>query len=63
MTKIKNLDTKSARGKRNIGLGIVATDGKALLKGFNFNIRAILSSIFFTQYAMDSVTGEVSIQI
>lgn len=57
MTQIKNLDTTSARGERNVGLGIVATGGKALLKEFNFNIKAILSSIFFAQYALDTATG------
>jgi hypothetical protein len=61
MTLIKNLDATSIRGERNVGLGIVATGGKALLKGFNFNIKAILSSIFFAPYALDIVTGEVTI--
>ena len=35
--------------------------GKGFLKGFNFNIKAILSSIFFAQYALDSTTGEVTV--
>lgn len=61
MTQIKNLDTTSVRGERNISLGIVAAGGMALLKGFNFNIKAILSSIFFAQYAIDGATGEVTI--
>ena len=61
MTQIKNLDTKSVRGERNAAIGITEVGGKALLKGFNFNIKAILSSIFFATYALDSATGEVTI--
>lgn len=61
MTQLKNLDTTSARGERNAGVGIMEATGKALLKGFNFNIKAILTSIFFAQYALDSATGEVTV--
>lgn len=61
MTQIKNLDTTSARGLRSAGIGIMEDAGKAFLKGFNFNIKAILSSIFFAQYTLDSATGEISI--
>ena len=61
MTQIKNLDTTSARGLRSAGIGIMQDAGKALLQGFNFNIKAILTSIFFAQYALDSASGEVTI--
>src|SRR5690606_8958970 len=37
MTQIKNLDGTSARGERNVGVGIAVPQAKALLKGFNFN--------------------------
>lgn len=61
MTQIKNFDVVSIRGERNVGVGIMEATGKALLKGFNFNIKAILSSIFFAQYALDSETGELTV--
>jgi len=62
MTQIKNLDGTSQRGERNVGIGIVEAAGKALLKGFNFNIKAILSSIFFAQYTIDIATGELNVK-
>jgi hypothetical protein len=62
MTQIKNLDTVNIRGERSAGVGIMEVAGKALLKGFNFNIKAILSSIFFAQYTLDSETGELNIK-
>lgn len=61
MTLIKNFDTTSARGSRNVGVGIAEVGAKAILKGFNFNIKSILSSIFFAPYALDDTTGEVTI--
>src|ERR1700741_4319842 len=42
MTDIKNLDATSARGERSVGTAIALPAAKALLKGFNFNKRAIL---------------------
>lgn len=39
MTKLKNLDATSARGERKAAIGLNATGGVELLKGFNFNIR------------------------
>lgn len=62
MTQIKNLDTVNIRGERNAGVGIMEVAGKALLKGFNFNIKAILSSIFFAQYTVDTTAGEINIK-
>ncbi len=62
MTQIKNLDATSARGERNVGIGIVEDAGKALLKGFNFNVKAILSSIFFAEYELNSETGEINVK-
>jgi len=61
MTQIKNLDTTSIRGERSAGVGIMEDAGKGFLKGFNFNIKAILSSIFFAQYALNTEDGEVTI--
>lgn len=61
MAKIKNLDLTSDRGSRNVGLGIADPMSVAYLKGFEFNKAAKLSSILFKPYAVDAVTGEITI--
>lgn len=61
MTQIKNLDTKNIRGQRSAGVGIMEVAGKAFLKGFNFNIKSVLSSIFFAECSLDTDTGELKI--
>lgn len=61
MTKIKNLDTTSARGARNIGVAIANATAKALLKGFEFNKDALLGAILFKPYAVNTTTGVISI--
>ena len=60
MTQIKNEDGTSARGARNVGVGIQTPEGKALLKGFNFNIKAILGSIVFNPFTVNVATGEIN---
>lgn len=61
MTQIKNKDTSSVRGERNVSKGLVNQDGKTILKGFNFNNRALLSSVLFAPFSIDLPTGEVTI--
>lgn len=61
MTLIKNYDATNVRGKRNVGVGITNVTARALLKGFNFNIRAILGSLLFRPFAVDTGTGEITI--
>lgn len=61
MTQIKNLDTTNVRGERSAGVGINQDAGKSYLKGFNFNINAILTSIFFAQYSLSTENGELTI--
>lgn len=61
MTQIKNLDGTSARGERNVGVGIAVPAAKALLKGFNFNDKAILGSILFNPFNVDSGTGVITL--
>jgi hypothetical protein len=61
MSDIKNLDSVSARGKRNVATGISNTQAKALLKGFNFNINAVIGAILKKPYVLTPSTGEVSI--
>lgn len=61
MTQIKNMDTTSIRGARNVGVGIVTQAAKLLLKGFNFNDKAILGSILFNPFDVDPATGEITL--
>lgn len=61
MTQIKNLDATSIRGERNVGVAISLPQAKAMLKGFNFNNRAILGSILFKPYQVATATGVISI--
>lgn len=61
MTNIKNLDAISVRGKRAVGVAIALPTAKALLKGFNFNNKAILGSILFKPYAVTLATGVITI--
>ncbi len=61
MSKIKNLDTTSARGQRQVSIGISTNEGKQLLKGFDFNANAPFKSVFFAPYTLDATTGEITI--
>ncbi len=62
MTDIKNEDTTSPRGERNVGVAIATPSGLQLLQGFEFNINAMLSSIVYAQGAtVDLVTGVLTI--
>jgi hypothetical protein len=61
MSKIKNLDTVSVRGERNVSEGILTLDGQLALRGFDFNNRAALKSVLATPYVLDTNTGEVLI--
>lgn len=61
MSRVKNADTTSARGLRNVAIGLTTTDGLAALNGFNFNANAILSSVLLSDYTLNTTTGEVTI--
>ena len=61
MTLIKNLDTNSTRGKRNAGVAMTLATAKALLKGFEFNINALLGSVLYKAYAVNTTTGVITI--
>jgi hypothetical protein len=61
MTSIKNFDVQSARGLRSVALGIADQAAKELLKGFNFNIRSAMGSVFFKPFTVDTATGEIVI--
>lgn len=61
MTDIKNEDTVSVRGQRSVGAGIGSPTAQALLKGFNFNLRAILGAVLFKPYNVNTATGVITI--
>ena len=62
MSQIKNLDEANERGERNIAEGLLHEAGKALLKGFNFNKNAVLGSVLYVPYTLNTATGEVKIE-
>ena len=61
MTQIKNLDTTSVRGARNVGVAMATAQAKALLKGFDFNNDALLSSMLFKPWSVNTSTGVITI--
>lgn len=61
MIRVKNADTTSIRGDRNVAIGITTAQGKADLIGFNFNIDAILSAVLLTDFTLNTTTGEIEI--
>lgn len=61
MTQIKNMDPTSARGERTVGVGIATPAAKTLLKGFNFNKRAVLGSVLFKSYSVNTGTGVIDL--
>jgi hypothetical protein len=61
MSQIKNLDLISARGQRKVGVAIASATAKALIKGFEFNKSALLGSILYKPYAVNTTTGVITI--
>ena len=61
MTRVKNTDATSARGQRNVSVGITTPDGQLALTGFNFNIRAIMSAVLLSDISLTTATGEIVI--
>jgi|694.fasta_scaffold01664_11 hypothetical protein len=61
MSRIKNLDSTSARGERSVSNGIATAEGKQYLIGFDFNSNAPLDSVLFANYTLDTATGEIAI--
>jgi hypothetical protein len=57
----KNLDKKSAHGKRNVGMAIASPKALSLFKGFNFNKNAPLEGILKIPYVIDKATGRITI--
>ena len=61
MTKVKDADTTSPRGQRQVAIGLATPLGKLALNGFNFNSNAILSSVLLSDFTLDTTTGAISI--
>ncbi|PNQ72117.1 hypothetical protein C1T31_13515 [Hanstruepera neustonica] len=61
MTRVKDADTTSPRGERNVATGLTTAAGRLTLNGFNFNVNAILSSVLLTDFTLNTATGEIDI--
>ena len=61
MFAIKNLDETSARGARSVAVAMERDNAKTLLKGFDFNSSAPLSSILTKKIDLDSSSGSLII--
>lgn len=61
LSKVIKFDTINLRGSRKVGMGLSTTEGKKLLKGFNFNIATLLSKVLKANYQVDSASGVVRI--
>lgn len=55
------LDTSSIRGKRTPAVGLSLDEGKTLLNGFNFNDNAILGTVLYKSFSVDTSNGIISI--
>lgn len=61
MGQIKNLDSVSARGSRNVAEGLNNSSSTSVLEGFDFNAKATLGSVLNSIVTVDIATGTVSI--
>ena len=61
MAQIKNLDATSVRGKRNVAEGVQDPNAILLLKGFDFNNEALLNTILYKPFDVNTISGEITI--
>ena len=61
MSIIKNLDATSLRGERKVYIGLQTAEGKEILKGFDFNSKASMHSVFFGTTTLDTITGALTV--
>ena len=61
MNQVKNQDTTSVAGERNVAVGIQSAAGKNWLRGFNFNGGAPLDAVLNAYWNLDTATGEITI--
>ena len=61
MSMIKNTDVTSLRGQRQVAVGLASAEGKATLKGFDFNSNSQMATVLRSDFTLDTATGEVNI--
>jgi len=61
LMQVKNYDSVSVRGQRNVGTGILEPAAKEILKGFNFNNRSSLNMVLVKPFSVDELTGTFEI--
>lgn len=61
LLQIKNCDSLSPRGNRTVAIGINTSEGKQLLKGFNFNAHALLHNVLHVPYILNATTGAITV--
>jgi hypothetical protein len=61
MGQIKNLDSVSVRGERNVAVGMANATATPMLEGFDFNARATMGSVLNAIVTVDALTGAISI--
>jgi len=61
MFKELKLDATSVRGARKPATGLGLATGKALLKGFNFNINSFLSGVLYKSFVVTLATAVITI--
>jgi len=61
LNQVKNLDSVSIRGARNVAEGLNNSSAASLLEGFDFNARATFGSVLNSIVSVDTGTGAVSI--
>lgn len=62
MSVIKNADPSSVRGERNVATALGQPGVKELLKGFDFNSQATLSSKLFKAFDVTTSDGSITIK-
>lgn len=58
---VKKLDSHSAPGKRTVVNGLATTEGRAVLKEFNFNPGPMVAGILRKPYSIDLANGVIRI--
>jgi hypothetical protein len=61
MSRIKNADTVSARGKRHVAKGLQTPEGMGFMKGFDLNSNAPLKKILIKNYKVKAQTRQIII--
>lgn len=56
LSTVKNADITSVRGLRKVSVGLGTPEGKTLLRGFEFNIHAPLSTVLLAEFSLDPLT-------